>query len=504
MINQVETNNQIGYDMQDFDKVPQFINGQPVYHSGRMLNVYNPATGAIVRQVSVADKKIIDQAVQSAKLAFSNWSTTTPSQRAKILFRLKMLIEENRETLKKIITEEHGKTLNEAQASLQRGVDVLDFACDIPTHLKSTYTSQVGKEIDSYSLYQPLGVCVGITPFNFPAMIPLWMFSMAIACGNTFILKPSEKDPSCGLKLVELAKEAGLPDGVINLVNGDKETVDALLIHPDVDAVSFVGSSPVAEYVHHTAVANNKRVQAFGGAKNHCVVMPDADLDKVAESIVTAAYDCAGERCMAISVVVAVGNDVADQLVEKMKSSFAHIQIGPGTEPGVKMGPLVTREHWNKVKSYIELGKEEGASLIIDGSHDKPKGHENGFFMGACLFDHVKPSMRIYREEIFGPVLSVVRVPDFESAIKLVNTHEYGNGTAIFTNNGYIAKTFTEKVQVGMVGVNISVPVPVAYHSFGGWKRSIFSDIGMYGNEAVRFYTKLKTVTQRWLPKEII
>lgn len=482
--------------------VSHFINGKPITSQGRQLELYNPATGSVIGHTGVADNQMVDKAVQAAKTAFPSWSSTTPPQRAKILLRFKQLLDEHRDELIHLISQEHGKTLEEAKGSLQRGMDVVEFACGIPTHLKTAYASDVGTGVDSYSLYQPLGVCVGITPFNFPAMIPLWMFPMAIACGNTFVLKPSEKDPSCGLRLVELAKEAGVPDGVVNLVNGDKETVDALISHPDVKAVSFVGSTPVAELVYTKSAAQHKRVQAFGGAKNHCIVMPDADLNQAAQALVTAAYDCAGERCMAISVVVAVGDEVANQLVAKMKPLVTNLNIGPGNRPGVQMGPLITKQHLEKVKSYIAIGEKEGATLVVDGSDYHAKDNAAGFFMGGCLFDHVKPDMQIYRDEIFGPVLSVVRVPDFETAIQLINDHEYGNGTAIFTSDGYTARQFADKVQVGMVGVNVPVPVPVAYHSFGGWKRSIFSDIGMYGNDAVRFYTKLKTVTQRWFPKE--
>jgi malonate-semialdehyde dehydrogenase (acetylating)/methylmalonate-semialdehyde dehydrogenase len=479
--------------------VPHFINGKRVHSKGRALDLYNPALGSITGSVDVADQQTVAHAIAAAKAAFPAWSATTPLQRAKILFRFKMLLEEHQDELAKLINAEHGKTLSEAKASLQRGMDVVDFTCGIPNHLKSAYAADVGTNVDSYALYQPLGVCVGITPFNFPAMIPLWMFPMAIACGNTFVLKPSEKNPSCALRLVELAKEAGVPDGVVNLVNGDKETVDALITHPDVKAVSFVGSSAIAKYVYTTATAHHKRAQAFGGAKNHCIVMPDANLDQAADALVTAAYDCAGERCMAISVVLAVGDQVADKLIEKMKPRIQQLKIGAGNQAGVQMGPLVTKQHLDKVKSYVELGKLEGAALIIDGSEYPAK---EGFFMAGCLFDHVKPEMRIYREEIFGPVLCIVRVPDFESALQLVNEHEYGNGTAIFTSDGYTARTFADKVQVGMVGINLPVPVPVAYHSFGGWKQSIFADIGMYGNDGVRFYTKLKTVTQRWFKKE--
>ncbi len=481
-------------------EVTNFINGKKITLTERKLDLFNPVSGEISGHVHVANAKTVDLAVQAAKEAFSSWSQTTPAQRTKILFQYKYLLDAQKENIAKIITQEHGKTLSEAMGSVQRGIDVVNFACGLSNSLKGSYASQVGTGVDSYSLHQPLGVCVGITPFNFPAMIPLWMFPMAIACGNTFVVKPSEKDPSCAMRLVELIKEAGLPDGVVNVVHGDKETVDALITHKDVKAVSFVGSSAVAEYVHHTAISHGKRAQAFGGAKNHCVVMPDADLDQAADALVTAGYDCAGERCMAISVVLAVGDEVADQLIEKIKHKISKIKIGPGMETGVQMGPLITKQHWEKVKSYIELGKQEGAKLVVDGSNDKPKDYKEGFFMGASLFDHVKPTMRIYREEIFGPVLSVVRVPDFHTALTLINEHEYGNGTAIFTRDGYIAHTFMEKVQVGMVGINVPVPVPVAYMSFGGWKRSIFADIGMYGQESIRFYTKLKTVTQRWMP----
>jgi malonate-semialdehyde dehydrogenase (acetylating) / methylmalonate-semialdehyde dehydrogenase len=480
--------------------VPHFINGQEIVSKNKQLDIYNPATGAVIGHISVADKQMVEQAIQAANSAFPKWSATTPPQRARILFRFKALLDQNRDNLAKLVTQEHGKTINEALGSIQRGIDVVDFTCNIPNHLKGGYAGEIGSGVDSYSLYQPLGVCVGITPFNFPAMIPLWMFPMAIACGNTFVLKPSEKDPSCAMRLVELAKEAGVPDGVLNVVQGDKETVDALLLHPDVKAVSFVGSTPVAEYVYQTGISHHKRVQAFGGAKNHCIVMPDADLDQAADALVTAAYDCAGERCMAISVVVAVGDELADKLIAKMKPLIEKIKIGSGASADINMGPLVTHQHWERVKSYIETGKQEGAKLVVDGSQYKPKDLANGFFMGCCLFDQVKPSMRIYREEIFGPVLSVVRTNDFNSALQLINDHEFGNGTAIFTRDGYTARTFAEKVQVGMVGINVPVPVPVAYHSFGGWKRSIFSDIGMYGTEALRFYTKLKTVTQRWFP----
>lgn len=480
------------------NEVPHFINGKLLTISGRKLDLFNPATGAKTGHLNVADANIINQAVASAKAAFPAWSSMPAAQRAKILFRYKAILDQHIQALAKLITAEHGKTLVEAAGSVQRGIDVLEFACSITSHLKGSFAEEVATEIDSYSLHQPLGVCVGITPFNFPGMIPLWMFPIAIACGNTFIIKPSEKDPSCAVKLVELAKMAGVPDGVVNVVHGDKETVDALITHQDVKAVSFVGSSVVAKHVYETAILHGKRAQAFGGAKNHCVVMPDADLEQTAKAIVMSAYGSAGERCMAVSVVMAVGDEVADKLIKLMQPKIEKLVVGAGDDEKVELGPLVTQQHWERVKSYIDLGVKEGAKLIIDGSDFKPKDQSNGFFMAGSLFDHVKPEMRIYKEEIFGPVLCIVRVPDVMRAIELINDHQYGNGVSIYTADGYTARLFVEKIQVGMVGVNMAVPVPVPLHSFGGWKQSIFADIGMYGSEAVRFYTKLKTVTQRW------
>lgn len=479
-------------------EVPFMINGRKENGAARKLEIFNPATGAMIGNVGVANAKTVDQAVQAAHAAFPGWSATPPTARAKILFKFKQLLDQHIDDLAKIVTQEHGKTFDEAIGSIQRGIDVVDFTTNIPFYLKGSFAENVANGVDSYSVHQPLGVCVGITPFNFPAMIPLWMFPMAIACGNTFVLKPSEKDPSTAVRLLELAKEAGVPDGVINLVHGDKETVDALLHHPHVAAVSFVGSSNVAEYVHHTASAQNKRVQAFGGAKNHCIVMPDADLDIAADALIASAYNCAGERCMAVSMVVCVGDKVADELVERLKPRIEKIKVGPGLSEKITMGPLVTRQHWEKVQSYIALGQQEGAKLVIDGSKFKSEESPDGYFMGCSVFDHVQPTMQIYKDEIFGPVLSVMRVKDFATALKLTNEHEFGNGASIYTRDGYIAREFAEKVQAGMVGINIPVPVPVAFHSFGGWKRSIFSDIGMYGTEGVRFYTKLKTVTTRW------
>lgn len=477
-------------------QVAHFIEGKKIISPTKSLNIFNPATGEVIGEVMTADLSIVNQAVIAAKKAFLQWSAMTPLKRARILFKFKSILESHIEELAELITKEHGKTLTDAKGSIQRGIDVVEFACGIPDHLKGTYMEEVATEVDSYSVRQPLGVCVGITPFNFPAMISLWMFPIAVACGNTFILKPSEKDPSCSLRIVELAKEAGFPDGVINVVQGDKDTVDLLLKHPDIKSVSFVGSTVAAESVYKEATANGKRVQAFGGAKNHCVVMPDADLDQAVDAIVGAAYGSAGERCMAISVVIAVGDAFADELIKQLLPRIKNLKIGPGNQANVEMGPLITAAHLEKVKGYIDLGVQEGAELVVDGR--EYQGNK-GFYLGGSLFDKVLPTMRIYKEEIFGPVLSIVRVPDFTSALQLVNDHEYGNGTAIFTRDGNTARTFATKVQVGMVGINIPIPVPVAYHSFGGWKRSMFGDIAMHGPESIRFFTRLKTVTERWL-----
>src|SRR3990167_9384894 len=478
--------------------VPHFINGKRVTSNGKKLEIYNPAEGKVAGHVVVADANMLNQAVDAAKKAFISWSALSPLRRSRFLFKYKALLEEHLDELAQLITQEHGKTLSDAKGSIQRGIDVVEFACGIVHRLQGSYVENVATEIDSYSLRQPLGVCAGITPFNFPAMIPLWMFPIAIACGNTFIIKPSEKDPSCAVRLAELCVEAGGPAGVLNVVQGDRDVVEGILHHPDIKAVSFVGSTPVAEHIFHTATAQLKRVQAFGGAKNHCIVMPDVDLDQVADTIVGAAYGSAGERCMAISVVLAVGDALADNLIARMQPKIKELKIGPGDQPHIEMGPLVTQQHLEKVKSYVDLGVKEGAKLVIDGRDYQPSQHKHGFYMGGCLFDHVKPGMQIYREEIFGPVLSIVRVPDFDTALQYINEHEYGNGTAIFTGSGEVARNFASRVQVGMVGVNIPIPVPMAYFSFGGWKRSIFADIHMHGAEGVQFYTKLKTVTQRW------
>jgi malonate-semialdehyde dehydrogenase (acetylating) / methylmalonate-semialdehyde dehydrogenase len=466
--------------------------------SGRFGDVYDPATGRVTRQVAFANRQEVDAAVAAAAAAFPGWAATPPARRARVMFRFKQLLEVHADELTRLITSEHGKVLSDAAGSLARGIENVDFATAIPQLQKGEFSENVGGGIDSYTLRQPLGVCVGITPFNFPAMVPLWMFPLAVSCGNTFVLKPSERDPSCGYRLAELAHEAGLPPGVLNVINGDKEAVEALITHPGVAAVSFVGSTPVAEHIHRTATQHGKRVQALGGAKNHAVVMPDADLDQAADALMGAAYGSAGERCMAISVGVAVGDEVADGLVARLKERLARLQVRPGTDPRAEMGPLVTREHLAKVTGYVEQGVKEGASLVVDGRGQRVEGGEGGYFLGGCLFDHVNAQMRIYREEIFGPVLSVVRVASAEQALKLVNEHEYGNGTAIFTRDGGVAREFVNRVQAGMVGVNVPIPVPVGYHSFGGWKRSLFGDHAIYGAEGVHFYTRLKTVTSRW------
>jgi len=475
--------------------VPHYINGKKVTTSGRSLKIFNPATGTVIGSLTVATPDIVAAAVHAAQTAFSAWSQIAPLKRSRILFQFKNLLEQHILELAEAVVREHGKTKKDAESSVQRGIDVVEFVCGAPAHLQGAFTAEVTNGMDSYSMRQPLGVCVGITPFNFPAMVPLWMFPMAIACGNTFILKPSEKDPSCALLLAELAQAAGVPDGVINVLQGDKETVDSLITSSDVQAISMVGSTKTAEAIYQIGTAQGKRVQAFGGAKNHAVVMPDADLDQAADALVGAAYGSAGERCMAISVVVAVGDHVADELIKKMRPLITKLNIGPGDTPETDIGPLVTEAHWERVNSYVNLGVQEGADLVLDGRRGPI---EKGFYFGACLFDNVRPSMRIYQEEIFGPVLCIVRVPDFAQALHLVNTHEYANGTAIFTREGGIAHQFTANVQVGMVGVNVPIPVPAAFHGFGGWKRSMFGDIGMHGAEGIRFYTRLKTVMQRW------
>jgi malonate-semialdehyde dehydrogenase (acetylating)/methylmalonate-semialdehyde dehydrogenase len=478
--------------------IEHFVNGKKFSgDSKRTSKVFNPATGEQSADVKLASTNDISTTVEAAKIAFTSWSKKPPLQRARVMFKFKELIEKNFEELTKIIVLEHGKVFDDAKGEITRGLEVVEFACGIPQLLKGEFTENVGTDVDSWSLRQPLGVCAGITPFNFPAMVPMWMFPVAIACGNTFILKPSEKDPSCSIRLAELLLEAGLPEGVFNVVNGDKEAVDAIINNKDITAVSFVGSTPIAKYIYENCAKNEKRVQALGGAKNHAVIMPDCDLDQAVNGLMGAAYGSAGERCMAQSVAVAVGG-IGDKLVEKLAKKVEALRVGSGMDKKSEMGPLVTKEHLKKVKGYVDIGIKEGAKLVVDGRNLKLQGYENGYYIGGCLFDQVKKDMRIYKEEIFGPVLSVVRSKDFEEALSLVNEHEFGNGVAIFTRDGDSGRTFANKVQVGMVGINIPIPVPMAFHSFGGWKRSLFGDQHMHGPEGVRFYTKLKTVTSRW------
>jgi malonate-semialdehyde dehydrogenase (acetylating)/methylmalonate-semialdehyde dehydrogenase len=460
----------------------------------RTAEVFNPATGEVTGLVRLADAATVDAAVQAAARAFPGWADTPPLRRARVMFRFKELLERHHDELAAAITREHGKVFDDARGEVVRGIEVVEFACGIPHLLKGEYSEQVSTGIDQFSLRQPLGVCAGITPFNFPCMVPMWMFPLAIASGNSFVLKPSERDPSPSLLLAELLKEAGLPDGVFNVVQGDKAAVDALLAHPGVAAVSFVGSTPIAEYIHQEGTRRGKRVQALGGAKNHLVVMPDADLDQAVDALIGSAYGSAGERCMAISVCVAVGR-IADDLVARIAQRARSLKIGDGMDRTSEMGPLVTAAHHAKVKGYVDLGVQEGAQLVVDG---RALATPKGFFMGASLFDQVQPSMRVYREEIFGPVLGVVRVPDFAAAVDLVNAHEYGNGVALFTADGNTAREFVRRVKIGMVGVNVPIPVPMAFYSFGGWKRSLFGDSHAYGLEGVRFYTRYKAVMQRW------
>jgi malonate-semialdehyde dehydrogenase (acetylating)/methylmalonate-semialdehyde dehydrogenase len=478
--------------------VGHFIGGRHVADHGRSQEVYDPASGAVARRVALASRQTVEQAIAAAQAAFPAWRDTPPPKRARVMFRYKELLEQNAQRLCALITAEHGKVLADALGELQRGIENVEFACYAPELLKGEHSKNVGPAIDSWSEFQPLGVVAGITPFNFPAMVPLWMWPIAVVCGNTFVLKPSEKTPSSTLLLAELALEAGLPAGVLNVVNGDKEAVDALLDSAVVQAVSFVGSTPVAQSIYTVGCAKGKRVQALGGAKNHAVVMPDADLDNAVSALMGAAYGSCGERCMAIPVVVAVGDAVGDQLAARFTAALSQLKVGPGTQAGSEMGPLVTRAHWEKVSGYVALGQREGAKLLVDGRKVVVPEAKDGFFLGGCLFDHVTAAMNIYRDEIFGPVLCIVRVPSLEAAMSLVDDHEYGNGTCIFTRDGEAARYFTDRIKIGMVGVNVPLPVPVAYHSFGGWKRSLFGDLGAYGPDGVRFYTRRKTITQRW------
>ncbi|WP_283743303.1 CoA-acylating methylmalonate-semialdehyde dehydrogenase [Sideroxydans sp. CL21] len=475
-----------------------WINGQRAQSaSSRFADVTNPASGEVIRQVPLANRADVDSAVAAAKAAFPGWRDTPPLRRARILNKFRELLETHRAELAQLASEEHGKTLEDAAGSVQRGIEVVEFAVGAPHLLKGEHAENVGRGVDCHSMLQPIGVCTGITPFNFPAMVPMWMFPIAIACGNTFILKPSEKVPSCSLRMAELFKEAGLPDGVFNVVPGDKEAVDALLVHPDVRAVSFVGSTPIAKYIYETAAHNGKRVQALGGAKNHAVVLPDAALDFTADAIMGAAYGSAGERCMAISTVVAVG-DVADTLVAKLKERAEKLVVGPGNRKGVDMGPVISAAHRDKIVGYIDSGVKQGAKLVTDGRGIRVEGYERGFFVGPTLFDNVSTTMDIYRDEIFGPVLIVLRVASLDEAIRMINSNPYANGTAIFTTSGGAARRFQNEIEVGMVGINVPIPVPMAFFSFGGWKASLFGDLHMHGMEGVYFYTRTKAITTRW------
>ncbi|MBT8088863.1 MAG: CoA-acylating methylmalonate-semialdehyde dehydrogenase [Gammaproteobacteria bacterium] len=478
--------------------VGHFINGADFPDDNRPEPITNPATGKVTRHVAMASRQTVESAIAAAETAFPAWRNTPPAKRARIMFRFKQLLEEHADEIAAAITDEHGKVLDDAMGEFGRGVEVVDYACGIPELLKGEYTRNVGPGIDSWSDHQPLGVVAGITPFNFPAMVPMWMYPMAIACGNTFVLKPSEKDPSAPMIVARLFKEAGLPDGVFNLVNGDKEAVDTLLNDPRIQAVSFVGSTPVAEYIYRTGTKNGKRVQALGGAKNHAIIMPDADVDNAVNALMGAAFGSCGERCMAISVAVCVGDDTADTVVGKLQEETANLKVGAGTDNANHMGPLVTKAHHEKVRGYVDLGVEEGADLVADGRGLVVAGHEDGYFLGPCLFDRVTPDMRIYQEEIFGPVLCVVRAESEEQAMQMIDDHEFGNGTCIFTRDGEAARYFADNIKVGMVGINVPLPVPVAYHSFGGWKRSLFGDLYAYGPDSIRFYTRRKTITQRW------
>lgn len=483
------------------NQIHHFLNGRIVPgQGGRTAPVYNPATGEQSAEVALASADEAREAVRIAHDAFAGWSKVTPVRRARILFNFKTLVEEHIGELARLISAEHGKVFSDAKGEVTRGMEVVEFACGIPHLQKGEHSMNVGTGVDSYSMMQPLGVCAGIAPFNFPAMVPMWMFPIALACGNTFVMKPSEKDPSTPMRLAELLKEAGLPDGVFNVVNGDKESVDVLLTDERVQAVSFVGSTPIAEYIYATASAHGKRVQALGGAKNHMVVMPDADLDQAVGALMGAAYGSAGERCMAISVAVPVGEDTARRLREKLIAELEGLSIGPGLVDGTDndMGPLITREHLEKVKGYIQAGVDEGAELVVDGRQTLIESAGNGFFIGGTLFDRVTPGMRIHSEEIFGPVLAIARADSFDEAVAMINDHEFGNGTAIFTRDGDAARQYCEQIQVGMVGVNVPIPVPMAFHSFGGWKRSLFGPLHMHGPDGVRFNTQMKTITQRW------
>ena len=479
-------------------EIDHFIAGESYASEGRTSDVFDPNQGQVQAKVKLGTSAELERAIDAAKAAQPAWAATNPQRRARVMFKFKDLVEAHMDELAHTLSSEHGKVIADAKGDIQRGLEVIEFACGIPQALKGEYTLGAGPGIDVFSMRQPLGIGAGITPFNFPAMIPMWMFGMAIACGNAFILKPSERDPSVPIRLAELMKEAGLPDGILNVVHGDKEMVDAILDHPDIKAVSFVGSSDIAQYIYSRGTENGKRVQAFGGAKNHGIVMPDADLDQVVNDLTGAAFGSAGERCMALPVVVPVGEETAEALREKLIAAIAKLRVGVSTDPEAHYGPVVNAAHKKRVEDYIQMAIDEGSELVVDGRGFKLQGHEEGFFIGPTFFDHVKPTMRTYKEEIFGPVLQMVRAKDFEEAVRLPSEHEYGNGVAIFTRNGHAAREFTARVNVGMVGVNVPIPVPVSYHSFGGWKRSGFGDTNQYGMEGMKFWTKNKVVTQRW------
>lgn len=484
--------------MSDAPVVGHYINGRvQESDSARLSDVFNPATGAVQARVALAEPSTVDAAVASALAAFPAWSEQSSLRRSRVMFKFKELLDRHHDELALIISREHGKVLSDAHGEVTRGIEIVEYACGAPNLLKTDFSDNIGGGIDNWNLRQPLGVCAGVTPFNFPVMVPLWMIPLALVAGNCFILKPSERDPSASLLMARLLTEAGLPDGVFNVVQGDKVAVDALLQHPDIEAISFVGSTPIAEYIHQQGTARGKRVQALGGAKNHMIVMPDADLDQAADALIGAAYGSAGERCMAISIAVAVG-DVGDQLIAKLLPRIDQLKIGNGQQPGTDMGPLVTAVHKAKVEGFIDAGVAEGARLIVDGRGFTVPGAEQGFFVGATLFDQVSAEMSIYQQEIFGPVLGIVRVPDFASAVALINAHEFGNGVSCFTRDGGIARAFARSIKVGMVGINVPIPVPMAWHSFGGWKRSLFGDHHAYGEEGLRFYSRYKSVMQRW------
>ncbi len=481
--------------------VANYINGKKVNNSNKTSDVFDPSTGEVKRKVVLSEQDDLEIAIKSAKESQLEWSKVTPLKRSRIISKYKNIIENNIENLAKLVSEEHGKTIEDAKGSVIRGLEVVEFASGIPHLLKGEFSHNVGSDIDSWTMRSPIGICAGITPFNFPAMVPMWMYPIAIACGNSFILKPSEKDPSCPIKLAELFSEAGLPDGVFNVINGDKNIVDMIINHEDISSISFVGSTPVAKYIYEKSSQNLKRVQSLGGAKNHLVVMPDANLEQAVDGIIGASYGSAGERCMAISVAVAVG-DIADNLVDNIYKKAQLIKVGPWTDNESEMGPVISKEHKLKIENYISSGINEGAKILLDGRNFKIQGYENGNFVGPTLFDNVTKDMKIYKDEIFGPVLCVVRVPDYENALKLVNDHQFGNGTSIYTSDGEVSRHFTTNSKIGMVGVNVPIPVPMAFHSFGGWKQSLFGDHSMHGMEGVHFYTKLKTITSRW-PKSI-